>query len=434
MWAAGDYAPLPSLVQAARSLFRREPLPRVRRAHSTGVNEAVEYLVHISTAAARVGGRHLALITGVPGAGKTLTGLQFVYHPKLDSGPGRRQALFLSGNGPLVRVLQHILKTSVFVQDVHGFLKTYGGGAAKRPEERILVYDEAQRAWDAQQASKKRPAFSEPQDFLSIGLLQSNWSVMVALIGEGQEIYVGEEAGVRQWDDAIRSVGGRWQVHCPERLRPAFPSAAAVDICPQLDLSESLRSHLAGDVHRWAAAVLDARFDDAAAFAHSAHHAGFPIYLTRDLEAAKRYAVRRYVGEPEKRFGLVTSVYARDWETIGNTHFQARQRVSIGPWFDDGPESEHSGCRLTQAVTEMECQGLELDLPIVLWGEDLRWNERAWNVRMLPKAAQDARQLRLNCYRVLLTRGRDGLVIVLPRGVENDPTASVLKQAGARPL
>src|SRR5262249_26574268 len=154
-------------------------------------------------------------------------------------------------------------RTSVFVQDVHGFLQRYGGTSTRRLEEHIFVYDEAQRAWDQQQATTKgRHPVSEPEDFLRIGSRQPDWAMMVALIGEGQEIYVGEGAGLGQWDPAIDAVGGGWHVHCAERVRPVFQHAGGTTVSQLLDLSESLRSHIAEDVHRWAAAVIEGRFSD----------------------------------------------------------------------------------------------------------------------------------------------------------------------------
>jgi hypothetical protein len=197
-WMAADYSPLPTLVAAARRIFQHEPLPQIRRAHSAGIPETITQLARIADEAQTRRELHLALVTGVPGAGKTLVGLQFVY--------SRDSAVFLSGNGPLVKVLQHALKSSVFVQDVHGFLKSYGGNKRRQPQEHVWVYDEAQRAWDAERVRGKRghPA-SEPEDFLRLGSRMDGWALMVGLTGEGQEIHLGEEAGLGQWNDPDRA-------------------------------------------------------------------------------------------------------------------------------------------------------------------------------------------------------------------------------------
>lgn len=193
-WIDADYSPLPSLVTAARRIFDHEPLPHIRRAESAGIPQTLDYLSAVAEQARESGGLHLALVTGVPGSGKTLVGLQFVYQTHFGDWGGRQQAVFLSGNGPLVQVLQYALKSRVFVQDVHGFLKSYGGSQSRVPEEHIWVYDEAQRAWDAAQVQEKRGhPTSEPEDFLRIGARKRSWALMVGLIGEGQEIHVGEE-------------------------------------------------------------------------------------------------------------------------------------------------------------------------------------------------------------------------------------------------
>ncbi|GHO78438.1 hypothetical protein KSD_62090 [Ktedonobacter sp. SOSP1-85] len=200
-WLAADYTPLPSLVSAARTIFRHEPLPQIRRAQSAGIPETIAKLLQISRQAQMNNEHHLALVTGVPGAGKTLVGLQFVYENHFGDSESKRTAVFLSGNGPLVKVLQHALKSSVFVQDVHGFLKRYGGTQKWLPEEHIWVYDEAQRAWDAKRVQEKRGhRASEPEDFLRLAEKMNSWTLMIGLIGEGQEIHLGEEAGIEQWN------------------------------------------------------------------------------------------------------------------------------------------------------------------------------------------------------------------------------------------
>lgn len=266
VWLAADYAPLPSLVTAARTIFQHEPLPQIRRAQSAGIPETIAELVAIAKTAQAQGECHLALVTGVTGAGKTLVGLQFVYENHFDDQGSGRTAVLFSGNGPLVKVLQYTLKSSVFVQDVHGFLKQYGGHQQRRPEEHIWVYDEAQRAWDAARVKEKRGhGLSEPEDFLRIGERMDGWALMVGLIGEGQEIHLGEEAGLAQWNAAIASCTQPWIVHCPAKIANVFPAAALFYANEALNLTVSLRSHLEEDVQDWVQRLLDGRLQQAAA-------------------------------------------------------------------------------------------------------------------------------------------------------------------------
>ena len=154
-------------------------------------------------------------------------------------------------------MLQHALKNSIFVQDVHGFLKDYGGSTAKIPHEHIWVYDEAQRAWDAERVNEKRGhATSEPEDFLKLAERMNSWALMVALIGEGQEIHLGEESGLPQWNDALSVMKKPWTVHCPEKIAKHFTGQVKVEKNSVLDLSITLRSHLAEDVAQWITAML----------------------------------------------------------------------------------------------------------------------------------------------------------------------------------
>lgn len=217
-WLQADYVPLPSLVNAARMIFDHEPLPYIRRASSAGIPETLAHLERAAAEARANGELHLALVTGVPGSGKTLVGLQFVYDRHFGEREGERSAVLLSGNGPLVDVLQYALKSRVFVQDVHGFLKQYGGVGDRLPAEHIWVYDEAQRAWDAERVRLKRGhGYSEPEDFLRIGA-RKGWALMVGLIGEGQKIYLGEEAGLSQ---CLRVSSWRqWFAYPPQVLYP----------------------------------------------------------------------------------------------------------------------------------------------------------------------------------------------------------------------
>lgn len=453
VWCAGTYAPLPSLVVAARAIFRDEPLPFIRHAHSAGIPEALATLVEVIRMAARDGTRHLALLAGVPGSGKTLTGLQLVFSDAVASLAGPAGATFLSGNGPLVSVLQHALKGhaidgddragKAFVRDVHGFLKTHGAGSRRVPHEHVLVFDEAQRAWDAAQVGAKRGvAVSKPEDFLRIGAKVPGWSVMVGLIGEGQEIHVGEEAGLGQWGDAVEKMeqeGTRWHVHCPPSARGYFRPTSLVDLEPTLNLTASLRSHLALDLHLWARNLLDGNIADARVAAIKCRETGFDLYVTDNVDDAVRYARARYQGQPDKRYGRLASHRARSLAGYGfDVEWMASRALSnrIGRWFNDEPSSEFSCTQLTETATEFQCQGLELDLPIVGWSNDLvprpTTDSRTtvhWEARVgRSSALRDPQSVWRNKYRVLLTRGRDGMVVFAPP--ETPEVFHVLQDSG----
>lgn len=416
-WLSSEYVPLPTLVTAARALFRHEPLPSIKRARSAGIPQTVDRLAQIANRAAERSEKHLALVTGVPGAGKTLVGLQLVYDSHVSGDGELKDAVFLSGNGPLVQVLQHALKSSVFVQDVHGFLKQYGGPRRQTPREHIWVYDEAQRAWDAVQVlSKRGHSVSEPADFVGIAEKMPGWAMLVGLIGEGQEIHNGEEGGLAQWNEALASSASGWAVHCPGRIASGFTNAASVCEWNELDLTISLRSHLASDVQDWVAHLLAGHLDQAGSAAARAQNLGYAMYLTHDLERAKGYARARYSDNSNARFGLIASSKARDLPAHGiRNDYSFTKRIRIGPWFNDPVTSDKSCCKLDETATEFQVQGLELDLPLLCWGDDLWWDETRWASRPSPRSkAKDPHRLRVNSYRVLLSRGRDGIVVFLP--------------------
>jgi Uncharacterized conserved protein (DUF2075) len=455
VWACGDYAPLPALIQAARDIFDKRPLPFIRRAQSAGIPEALEYLVTTAHLAAKSKSRHLVLLTGVPGAGKTLVGLQFVHHGGLDDlavraadRPRGASAVFLSGNGPLVRVLQHALRgpsgeEKIFVEGIKQYLKHYALRKRPRvPPEHILVFDEAQRAWDAEQIREKHEVEgSEPDLVIGLATTIPEWAMVLGLIGEGQEIHKGEEGGIQQWAAAVSASAnpGEWTVHGPPRLRSHFVDRGLrYELQRALDLTVTLRSHLSSELYAWVAGVLQA--DDLAApklaaIAATIRQQGFSMYITRDKTGAAKYVRERYAGMPNRRFGWLASSRAHNLEALAiDNSFQTTKRLKEGPWYNDPPDSPFSCCALQTVATEFASQGLELDLPIVCWGDDLYREAGVWKVaeRRLRGSYRNPDQLRINSYRVLLTRGRDGLVVFVPPDQADgmDATAEFLEKCG----
>lgn len=437
-WLNADYAPLPSLISAARSIFNNQALPQIRRALSAGIPQTIETLNTIAMRTKDSNERHLAFVTGVPGAGKTLVGIQFVYENTLIDSEISKNAVFLSGNGPLVQVLQHALKSGVFVQDVHGFLKQYGGTTSNTPLEHIWVYDEAQRAWDAERVKEKRGhSTSEPEDFLKIGERMDSWALMIALIGEGQEIHLGEESGLPQWNDALSKMEQPWIVHCPEKIASNFPNAKAIETSDALDLTVTLRSHLAEEVSEWIKTLLEGDLARARELAEIMYGRGFDIYLTAQLPLAANYVKERYQGQVEKRYGLLASSKAKNLPNYGiHNEYNYTRAMKIGPWYNDPPDSPRSCCALHDVATEFSCQGLELDFPIICWGDDFWWDKGRWNSPNVSKRtkARDPHRLRLNSYRVLLSRGRDGFIIFIPPEPQMMATYETLKSAGVREM
>ena len=433
-WLEGDYAPLPTLIAAAKMIFSNERLPAIRRAESYGVAKAVIRLKEIAASSLENSDRSLAFVSGVPGAGKTLVGLQFVY----DKSDQSSQAIFLSGNGPLVEVLRDALKSKAFVSDLHAFIKSYGT-TAKIPKQNIIVFDEAQRAWDASHMMiKKAVEFSEPELLISIGERIPGWATLVGLIGHGQEIHTGEEAGISGWFDALKSEHAisDWKVYVPPRFAEAFPGKTVIEY-PELDLNHTLRSKQAEHLHLWVENLLAGKFAEASIYAQKIWLQNFPIFITRNLDEAKEYVTTRFEGEKSKRYGILASSKDRILPEYGiKNGFQDTKRVKNAKWYNEDLGTKGSCCNMEEAVTEFGCQGLELDMAIVAWGNDFTWTGKSWELRkMRTRIPQvDPHQLRLNSYRVLLTRSREGIIVFIPPITEFDLTEHAFLAGGARIL
>lgn len=458
------YCPLPTLVQAARELFESHTLRRIHRAHAA-TQPAIEEIKATILDAASTKSRKLILLTGVPGAGKTLVGLSIAHAHFLDAlaiprpnGTSTAPAVFLSGNGPLVQVLQYELRGAggggkTFVRAVKDYVTTYSSRTDLVPPEHVLVFDEAQRAFDAHQVQAKHantPGFqggkSEPEHFIEFAERIPGWCVVVGLIGTGQEIHVGEEAGLVQWRDAIEgsSQPSAWEVHGPPSVEKTFKGGiASFASSASLSLDTELRFHFASNLHRLVGQILDGAppevNDNLAALLDEQ---GYHLRITRLLAEARDYLRERYADNPGARYGLLAS--SRDKDLV---RFQipndwgSTQRVRYGPWYGDAEDAAGGySCRhLRDAVTEFGAQGLELDAVLLAWGTDLtrvggKWSN-AHAKRYQSKAhVVDPFQLRLNAYRVLLTRGRDATVAFVPPLGELDETYSYLCHSGFKDI
>lgn len=455
---ADAYRPLPTLVQAARELFTTGTLRDIWRARAN-TDPAVNQIESIVRGAAAAKRRRLILLTGVPGAGKTLVGLRLAHAHYLDDLAVARSgghkptapAVFLSGNGPLVQVLQYQMKQAggdgkTFVRDVKGYVKAYSSRRSAVPPEHVLIFDEAQRSWDAEMVAAKGHTdsnLSEAELFVQFAERIPEWCTIVGLIGTGQEIHLGEEGGLGLWRKAVEGSGSPtdWEVHGPPQLTDLFRDSTVPFIpSPQLTLDAEIRFHLAKDVHPFVNALL--RGDADVARQHVAHLAGhdFHLRMTRSLDTAKAYLRERYAEHKLARFGLVASSRDRDLIHFGvRNDFNWTKNVKVGPWYVDGDGSPVSCRQLEEVVTEFAAQGLELDAALLCWGTDLvreggRWSTTRARGYKKGSNVRDPFQLRLNAYRVLLTRGRDGTVIFVPPIDALDETWEYLRRSGLQEL
>ena len=454
---AEAYKPLPSLVRAARELFNRKKPPQLWRsvANTDQTVVAVRNIVADAYSSKR---RKLVLLMGVPGAGKTLVGLRIVHEADLDTVATRDigpSAIFLSGNGPLVEVLQHILRTeqgsgSTFVRPIKEYVKRYAENHRLIPNEHVIIFDEAQRAHDKDRVAEVHKidvskAESEPENFINFAERVPDWSVVVGLVGHGQEIHIGEEGGLKLWADAINQSpnGTDWDIHGPKETASAF-QGLNYQINPDLSLNENIRSHFASHLHEFVSILVADRphADELHIASLELERQGHDLRITRNLETAKRYLRQRYENWPAARFGMVASSRDKELESFGVPNgFQDTKRIRVGPWYNDDENlPTRLSCRhLEICITEFAAQGLELDAVLLAWGTDFQLQDGQWSITKArkyrsPSQVKNPLQIRANAYRVLLTRGRDAHVVFVPDLRELDETWELLCHSGFRKL
>ena len=458
-WAAAPYRPTPTIVEAAQALYQGHDVQEISRSEAGAENlsRTAAYISEVIETAKQRGEKAICFVTGVPGSGKTLAGLN-IANERMKAHEDEH-AVFLSGNGPLVAVLREALAideveqarvkgkkivkkdalrhAGSFVQNIHHFRDEYVG-TTDAPTERVVVFDEAQRAWTKEQASRfmrdKRgqDAFdmSEPQFLLSVMDRHQDWCVVVCLIGGGQEINTGE-AGLGEWLTAIADHYPDWQVHLSDRLTQADylgsdetpPSLTVLQTTktPALHLAVSVRSFRAEALSEFVGAIIDGDAERARSIRPKLDN--YPLVLTRDLEAARRWLRSKARGG--ERSGLVASSNALRLKPVG---LHVKAKIDPPVWFLAGKNDVRSSYALEDVATEFDIQGLELDWVGMCWDANLRWTNKGWQhfafrgyrwtrVNDATRAAYLT-----NAYRVLLTRARQGMVIFVPKGSTEDHT------------
>lgn len=441
-WIDSKYEPLPTMIEAARRFWEGEDLPNIKQVHAaTNLAGAMECLKKVTEDAEKNKKRVLALVTGVPGAGKTFLGLQFVYD--VCKANHHQNSVFLSGNAPLVEVLQNALKNKDFVKDVKNVVNEFIKQSDNAVQKNILVFDEGQRAWDKERMTKKyalkSQGRSEPDVLIQYCDQKLDWCVFLVLVGEGQQIHTGENGGIAQWFNAISCSNKDWSVVCPKKLAQTFKKAN-VQIFDDLDLKVSIRSHTAGEVSNFVNKFIAGELEQATQILGKIPEQDFHMYYTRDLERAKNYCLRKYDHQPKKRYGMIVSSKATELSKLGMPQpvWKDQKKMhpnklyepwKVAPWFNNESNDKDSCCALLVAITEFDCQGLEIDMPIIGWGEDAKWIDGRWHFK-----GEDKEKItyRNNSYRVLLTRGREGFIVFIPKG--RDDVAAIFERVGIREL
>ncbi len=458
----GAYHPTPTIIEAAQKFFGGHSVDNITRsdAAATNLTTTTDFVMAAVNKAKSSNKKIICFVTGVPGAGKTLVGLNIAAQKNFKV-EQKSHCVYLSGNGPLVAVLQEALaidqveqakakgerlrqgdaKRNVkpFIQIVHHFRDEYLKNATSSPFEHVAIFDEAQRAWNKEQTvkfmknKKGVPNFdmSEPEFLISCMDRHADWAVIVCLVGEGQEIHVGEE-GISGWIDAISSKFKDWEAMVSPHLRSAEHSALqsleilnstnTVIESPALHLNVSMRSfraqHLTEFVHHVLLRDASKARDSLAGLKHR-----YPIRITRDLDSAKAWL--RTQSRGSERSGMVVSSSAHRLKPLA---IDVRAPVNPVHYFLKGKDDVRSSYYLEDAATEFQVQGLELDWVGLTWDADLRYDNKDWKTfsfvgtKWQRVLKEERRRYLVNAYRVLLTRARQGMIIVVPEGDEGDPT------------
>lgn len=454
-WVNSVYMPTPTIIEAAQVLYNGHNVEDISRndASAINLNKTTEEINKIIDNSKKNKRKSICFITGVPGAGKTLAGLNIaIERQKIDE---EEHAVFLSGNGPLVDVLREALarddhernkiskkeslrKVEEFIQKIHHF-RDDAISIDKAPFEKVVIFDEAQRAWDKENLKdfmKRKKGIvnfevSEPDFLISILDRHEDWAVIICLVGGGQEINKGESEGIAGWFEAIREKYKHWDVYISDKIiEEEYLKGQNFDNLVKnisyikkenLHLSVSLRSFRSEKVSNFIKLLLDNNPQSAREL-YKEIRKDYPIFLTRDLNIAKAWIKEKARGT--ERYGMIASSGAKRLRKYG---VWVQNKVEAEKWFLNSKNDIRSSYFLEETATEFDIQGLELDWTIVCWDANLRYDKDfeyynftgdSWkNINK-----DEFRTYLKNTYRVLLTRSRQGFIIFVPEGNSEDET------------
>ena len=485
-WAKSGYSPTPTIIEAAIALYEENTVEEITK-HGGDIDKASEELCHIIDHCREKKRKAICFITGVPGAGKTLIGL----NTAIDQFNRGEKAVYLSGNFPLVEVLQEALtrdyvrrdkirakaekrkactkaeaksKVKAFIQMIHHYRDLYLEGTEVKdgkivpiegyfqshtdkayiPVEHVAIFDEAQRAWTQAELKRfmrekkgiKDFPYSEPEYLISCMDRQTDWGLVVCLVGNGQAINKGE-AGLKEWIESVHRSYPSWDVYMSDYLVTSN-DVSKEDLTlihrqliakEELHLTMSMRSFRSEKVSLFVNQLLDLQKEEATATLCELEK--YPIVLTRSLDTAKQWL--RSHARGSERFGLLASSKAERLKAIG---INVRYQPDFVHWFlEDDSDIRSSNC-LEDTLTEFKVQGLEIDWACVTWDADLRLSKdgMSWLHFQLRSGTQWQKinkeinkEYQINAYRVLLTRARQGMVIVVPNGDNSVPADETRK-------
>lgn len=459
-WEHSIYKPTPTIIEAAQALYKGHNVKEISRHDAGAINlsKTTDCINNIIETAKRENKKSICFLTGVPGAGKTLAGLNIANERmKADED---EHAVFLSGNGPLVDVLREALtrdevatskengepltkkvasiKANAFIQNIHHF-RDDNLISKKAPVEKVVVFDEAQRAWAKEQVSsfmKRKKGvedfdMSEPEFLISVMDRHEDWCTIICLIGGGQEINTGE-AGVSEWLSSLKNNYPHWDIHYSNlistddnylsdiELRNWVQSVATEK--HELHLSVSVRSFRSEKISELMHEILEAKHERANRLLGEIKN-DFPILITRDLTTAKKWL--RTQAKGSERIGLVANSGGRRLRPLG---IDVKNEISAPNWFLNNSDDIRSSYFLEEIATEFDIQGLEIDWVCLAWDINYYFKDGKWNCQYFSGTKwqnihnENDKTYLQNAYRVLLTRARQGLIIYIPEGDDLDHT------------
>ncbi|MFT6879364.1 MAG: hypothetical protein ACI97P_001275 [Arcticibacterium sp.] len=472
-WEMGKYKPTPTIIEAAQALYNGHSVEDISRyeAGETSLFNTTHALSEIIELSKSSKQKSISLVTGVPGAGKTLVGLNVTNERKKVS--EEENAVFLSGNGPLVTVLREALardrkrvadelvekneqgkkfsmadarrEVKPSIQNVHHFRNDYLK-SNDAPNERVAVFDEAQRAWNVHQTSKfvrekhNMPDFtmSEPHCLIDYMNRHEGWCSVVCLIGGGQEINTGE-AGVNEWVKTIKESFPNWTIHYSDLITDSenyLTDNSLIDWIrtngiksSHLHLGVSVRSFRSEILSELVECLLKLKIEESKRL-FSELKDNYPIAITRNRDVYKTWLKTQKRGS--ERTGVLVSVNAKRLRPEGidseNALSSQSDDTKIANWFLNPEQDVRSSLSLEVPSTEFAIQGLELDWVCVAWGGDLSWQNGEWEFQKFRGDKWtningfEAQEYLVNTYRVLLTRARQGMIIFIPLGDSSDIT------------
>lgn len=450
-WFNSPYYPTPTIIAAAVEAYSSHNLSQIAQSEAGQENiDACEKEINRIILWARENRKKcVCFVTGVPGAGKTLVGLDVVAK-NLDKGK-ENLSVYLSGNGPLVEVLREALKRSVkannqwnreteaainaLIQSSYAFKKDNSTHHRPTPEN-ILIFDEAQRVWNQQKMARKHNndpamAMSEPHLLYSIMDRHEDWAVMICLVGLGQDIYDGE-VGINEWFKCGIEVFREWEMFYSQDIfsqvedknidKSMIENCSRCHQVPTLHLKTSIRSFRAEKQCQFVDHLLDNNPAETKKI-YKEISTKYPVYVTRNIEIAKKWVRNQVRGS--QRCGILACSSAQRLKPEG---IYVPTEIDVKNWFLAPSEDLRSSNKLEIVASEFKVQGLELDWAIVCWDADLRRTEKNdnWDFynfrgsKWQRRNQEEQKRYLLNSYRVLLTRARQGMVIFVPKGVDPD--------------